>query len=171
MKIKPLLISALVALFTHQASCQSDAIQSIGASVYNLPTGTGLGANYSFRKNFKELNEGSISWSVSPAIAVRYNAVSKLDYLVDVPFLLCYNLGAYCTTADQDGMGFFIGAGAGVHYLKSYSIAYGPEFTLGLRGKVARTPLELKIGFHLDVFEVSTDLLSVHLNILLNQRN
>jgi hypothetical protein len=166
-KLICLCFSVMIYLNIH---AQNNAIQGIGGSYFALPKGHALAINYSYRNNFKEVGNGnSLSLAISPSVALHYDAISKEQFLIEAPVLLSYNVGYMATSSARSEMGFFIGAGAGVHYLQQFGFGYGPEYCIGIRGELANKPIELRINYHHDLFSVTSDLISIHLNLILNR--
>lgn len=149
---------------------QNNAIQGIGGSFFVLPKGNALAINYSYRNNFKDVGNGnSISLTIAPSVAFHYDFVSREQFLIEAPILFSYNVGYMSTSSSKNDLGFFIGAGAGLHYLQHYGLGYGPEYFIGIRGELANKPIELRANYHQDLFSVTSDLISVHLNFLLTR--
>ncbi len=151
-------------------SSHAQTINAIGAGLHVLPYGKAIGINYSIRKQLKEVGENnSISFGLSPALAVHYDSKSGEQTLIEVPLLFQFNTGFAATDRNSEGFGFFLGAGAGVHYITHQGFGYGFDFVGGLRAKLGM-PLEVRVGYHMDAFGVSTDVVSISLAYMMNLR-
>ncbi|MBC8046564.1 MAG: hypothetical protein H7Y00_07195 [Fimbriimonadaceae bacterium] len=167
---KTLFILLLICPFI-KMKAQVEYMHSFGAAIYTDITNYAWpGGTYHARLNFTELGDMALSVGARPAIGFYYNSNDYYgeNYLgFDFPVTVDINGGMGTTSGDDDGVGFFAGAGVEYSLLVGLPGFFGPTGNAGIRASIFEQPLELRVGYMYDITGTEVGQLTVGLSRLL----
>jgi hypothetical protein len=162
--MKKITLFAILISFSLLLNAQTSFSHSIGGGIVGVgPNFTVPTLMYSPRLNIKSIGENS-TISVGTHFGLGFNLESSNSRTggssgnsfinINLPVLAEYNFGRGSSPDNEDGFGFFIGAGGGLNYAAvsgGAASSYGPMGNAGVKFQIANYDLGLRGGYMLDL--------------------
>lgn len=154
-----------------KAHSQIEYMHSVGAAIVTDITNYSWPAiEYDARLNIAELGDMTLSISGRPGLGFY---LSSNDYYgenyigLDLPIVADINGGMGATNNDDDGFGYFVGAGVEYSLLVGTEGIFGPVGNAGIRVNLFEKPLEGRVGYMFDITGSETGQLTIGFAYLL----